>query len=430
MLTWLQVHMLQNFKVQRSLKVILSITGALALLTQCVNNTASEKQAASKAGIKLHYSDYTGSAKCASCHKDVYDEHIKTAHYFTSKPPEERYILGSFKEADNTYAYSNDVTVKMEKKDSGLYQMIYYKDSLYKALRFGLITGSGVKGQTFAYWRGDQLLQMPITYFSAAHQWANSPGFPPRVLTTRAITSRCLECHTTFVEQISPPDIEYEEYDHNKIVYGIDCEKCHGPGAEHVAYQQKHPADTIAKYIVNPASFTRQQKLDMCAVCHGGHMQKIKPSFSFKPGDALSKYFMVSSAPVDVRQVDVHGNQYGLLSASKCFKNSQVMTCNTCHDAHKNERGNIATFSQKCMSCHNAETHNPICKMTAKLGAETISKNCIDCHMPNYPSRIIALQLKGNQMPTASYFRSHYISVYPEESKKIEAYMKQASHKN
>ena len=29
---------------------------------------------------------FAGSAACASCHKDIYESHIKTAHYLDSRP--------------------------------------------------------------------------------------------------------------------------------------------------------------------------------------------------------------------------------------------------------------------------------------------------------------------------------------------------------
>ena len=55
---------------------------------------------------------------------------------------------------------------------------------------------------------------------------------------------------------------------------GVDCEKCHGPAARHVEFQTQNPKETIAKFIINPAGFSRQQSLDMCALCHGGRLQK------------------------------------------------------------------------------------------------------------------------------------------------------------
>jgi len=39
--------------------------------------------------------------------------------------------------------------------------------------------------------------------------------------------------------------------------------------------------------------------------------------------------------------------------------------------------------------------------------------------MPAKPSRAIAVYLPGASAPTAAYIRSHFISIYPEETKKF-----------
>jgi hypothetical protein len=44
-------------------------------------------------------------------------------------------------------------------------------------MRFDMVIGSGVMGQSFLTWRNNKLYQLPITYFTAADQWSNSPGF-------------------------------------------------------------------------------------------------------------------------------------------------------------------------------------------------------------------------------------------------------------
>ena len=260
------------------------------------------------------------------------------------------------------------------------------------------------------------MYQLPVSYFTAANKWANSPQYPTHpVLFNRPITSRCLECHTTFAHRISEPNHRPEDFDPN-IILGVDCEKCHGPAARHVAFQTQHPKDTLAKFILNPAKFSRQQNLDLCGLCHGGKLANTKPSFEFVAGDKLSDYFQKDTSVLNPSKIDVHGNQLGLLRSSKCFRMSQTMTCTTCHNPHENERGKIALFSQRCMSCHNPE-HNNTCKMTASIGP-SIKLNCIDCHLPLKPSSIITELLPGETKPTAALIRSHLIAIYPDETAK------------
>ena len=219
-------------------------------------------------------------------------------------------------------------------------------------------------------------------------------------------------------------DKELEEFDRNRMIFGVDCENCHGPAAKHVEFQTQNPKDTLGKFIINPATFSRRQSLDMCALCHGGRMQKTKPSFQFTAGDKLSDYFPVDTVSRDTNSIDVHGNQYALMAASKCFTKTSTLTCNTCHNPHENEKGKTLLFSQKCMSCHSEDDKNTVvCKLTARHG-KAIKANCIDCHMPKQPSLAIAVMLQGETDPTRTLIHTHYIKVYPEESKKILAFIK------
>jgi hypothetical protein len=365
---------------------------------------------------------FAGSETCMKCHKAIYDNQIHTAHYLTSRPAIAEYIKGSFEPGKNKYYYNQSVAVAMEKRGDSFYQVEYYKTTEKKVRRFDMVIGSGTMGQSFLSWKDNYLFQLPITYFSAADQWSNSPGFPDKVLFNRPITARCMECHSTFIKTLSEPANAPEEFEKTKIIYGVDCEKCHGPAAKHVEFQSQDPSVKVAKYIINPAKLSRQQNLDLCASCHGGRLQKIKPSFEFTAGDKLSDYYKVDTTAPDPDHIDVHGNQYALLRASKCFRLSSTLTCSSCHNTHENEKGRVAVFSQRCMNCH-SEEHGKRCKLTHSLG-NAIKKNCIDCHMPLKASKAIAVQLHGDSLPTAALIRSHFVTIYPEETKKILEVMK------
>jgi Cytochrome c554 and c-prime len=411
-----------KIKYRRSVLVLFTIIVAVFILVRCMGHENEKKPVAGQTSEEpASFEEYANSEKCAGCHKEIYESHIKTAHYLTAQPAIEKYIKGSFQKGKNTYSYNPSILLSMEKRDSGFYQVVYYKGEEKKDMRFDIVIGSGIMGQSFLTWRNNQLYQLPITYFTAADQWSNSPGFPPnRVLIDRPVTSRCLECHASFAQGISGTALEPIEFDHNKIIYGVDCQKCHGPAAKHVEYQTQHPQEKMAKYIINPAKLSRVQQLDVCALCHGGNIQKTKPSFEFTAGKNLSDYFTIDTLNDIVQNsanVDVHGNQYALLRASKCFRVSTVMTCNTCHNTHENERGKVELFSQRCMSCHNPAADN--FKTATHTAITAIEKNCIDCHMPSQPSKSIAVFLQGQETPKASLLRSHFIGAYPEETKKF-----------
>jgi hypothetical protein len=395
--------------------VLLLITGSCFLfVTNCVDSNRDKKQAEAKQDT---YRQFAGSQVCANCHKDVYEKHLLTEHHLTSATATRQNILGSFTAGSNVFAFDPLVNITMEKSDSGFYQVEYKNGVAVKKEKFDIVVGSGRKGQSYLSWNGDHLVQLPITYFTAAKQWSNSPGYNPRVpMFNRPITSRCLECHSTYFETISDASKKVEEYDRNKIIYGVDCEKCHGPAADHVSFYSKTTTATSAKNIVNPAKLSRERLLDLCSLCHGGALSKTKPSFSFQAGDTLSNYFSTRAAMINADNIDVHGNQYGLMALSKCFQMS-TLTCISCHNVHENENGKTKLFSQRCVSCHNP-SHGKLCALTEKIGP-SITQNCIDCHMPKQMSHAVAVYLQGNDVPTSALMRTHYIKIYPDETKKF-----------
>lgn len=366
------------------------------------------------------YTDYAGSAKCTTCHKQITQSFFHTAHHLSTQPASAAAILGSFEKGNNAYVYDSTHTVAMEKRPDGFYQAGYLEGRERVARRIDIVVGSGTKGQTYITRNNNELYQLPVSYFTIAHQWANSPLYPRSpVLFNRAISARCLECHSTFVKQLTFSENQQETFDANQIVYGVGCEKCHGPAAKHVAFHTAHPNEKTAHDIISATAFSRQQQLDLCGLCHGGRLQKTRPSFSYVPGSPLTDYFTIdTTARPDPENIDVHGNQLGLLRASKCFRQSGTLTCTSCHDPHRNERANLAVLSQRCINCHGGSHdngspgHDPVCKLTKSIGP-SITANCIDCHMPLRPSLSITELLPGHTTATAAMIRSHLIKIYP-----------------
>lgn len=420
--TTLGIHnrhsMLNKVYRRKSFWVISLLLSATLLFLQCTND-----QAKKNAPIpRVQYTRFAGAQACAACHKDIYDTHIHTAHFHTSEQSNDKNVKGSFDEGKNLFLFNEREFIAMEKHNDSLYQVHFFKGQAIRAQTFDINTGSGKRGQTYMYWDSNRLFQLPISYFTSLHQWTNSPGYSNRIAFRRPISSRCLECHSTYFQKISPEEEENEAFSRTAIIYGVDCEKCHGPGARHVEFQRTHPDEKTARFIVNTGKLTRERNLDMCRLCHGGRLSKTQPSFSFQAGDSLSGFFTIPPGPPDPNGIDVHGNQYGLLAASKCFRTSQ-MTCITCHDPHKNQEGMLSAFSAKCMSCHTPQ-HNNFCKWKEREKYD-ITSNCIDCHMPELTSRAIMVLLQGESIPTPASMRSHYIKVYPEQIEKFKTASKQ-----
>jgi hypothetical protein len=276
-----------------------------------------------------------------------------------------------------------------------------------QAETFDVVIGSGRLGQNYFYWEGDELFQLPVAYWSQAHEWMNSPGYNDgQVHFDRPIPPRCLECHATTFQMAGPPENKYVK---ESVVLGIGCEKCHGPGAEHVAREHgpHPPAEGSADVaIVNPGRLPQMRQMDLCGLCHGGPGIPLAPALSFRPGDDLARYVALTP-PQENAPVDVHGNQVEAIERSRCFTSGKL-TCGTCHDVHQTQQ-KAEAFSTKCLGCHKAQA----CPKYRQMG-ESIRTRCVGCHMPLRKSQIITSNTQGKQYSVV--MRSHRIAVYRDET--------------
>ena len=399
--------------IQRHLKtkkriftVILIFSALVCTLSQCIDKRAKPKDIRGDA--------FAGADACASCHSSIHQNYLHAAHHLSSRPGTSSSIKGSFHKDSNNYHYNNDVKVVMEQRDSGFYQVAYQTGVEKQANRMDLVIGSGRKAQTYLYWLDDKIFQLPVSWFVPVKRWVNSPGYPPRqVRFDRNIPIGCFECHSSHIRLTrneAAGDRIINNFDRNSIIYGIDCERCHGPAAKHVSFHQDEPAEKQAKFIVSYSALNRQQQVDMCALCHSGMQQQVKPGFKFRPGELLANNYFTTIKNQDPAELDVHGNQTQLLMASACFIKSKTLTCTSCHNTHVNERDDLPLFSRRCMNCH-SEGKNNFCRKAHELGPEIIN-NCIDCHMPEQPSKLITLLSNGQPNPIANKVRTHLIKVY------------------
>lgn len=169
---------------------------------KCINNADKEKpvKIVNNSGQQL-----AGSAACANCHREIFSHFAHTAHNFTSQRASGETVKGSFERGKNLFSYSYYDKVGMERRDSGLYQVEYDKNFTEKgSYRFDIVIGSGTRGQSYLYWKDKSLFQLPVSYFTMAEAWSNSPGYPmynPDF--KRPVTFRCLECHSTYFKTLS-----------------------------------------------------------------------------------------------------------------------------------------------------------------------------------------------------------------------------------
>ena len=354
--------------------------------------------------------DYVGDNKCLACHADK-QTYLQTAHHLTSSLPTRQTIKGNFKHGQNVLKTTTpDLSFRMDATANGFTETAVIgaaPDAIRHTERLDLVIGSGRKGQTYLYWKGDRLFELPVSYWTELNSWVDSPGYVDAFPNfERPVPPRCLECHATYFASVRSPGAS-NRYNKSGFILGISCEKCHGPGRAHVARSASTRATSAEEAIVNPAKLPQGRQLDICALCHAGiGVAPLAPAFSYIPGKPLQDYIELAAPDPNVK-IDVHGNQVMLLQRSRCFQSSPAMPCTTCHNVHVQQR-NAAGFSNRCLTCHKEDS----CGEFKKKG-RGIAMNCIECHMPIQESNLIVSGFEGKQV--RAKLRSHWIRVYPQD---------------
>ena len=390
----------------------------ILLLASCRNKDADY--------IDPRGTDYAGAESCIQCHQDVSHDAAQNAHFKASSLALPENVLGNFRSGKNTFHYDKDTKLVMEKRGDSLYQVLYKNGKELRAYKYDIVFGIK-NAQTFAYWHEKRAYELPVSYYKSANDWGTSPSFSATVPNfNREIVKDCYSCHSSNAgsaivktsstqRDVSTMFMDTDDAVRKEtIVYGIDCERCHGPAKKHVQTHRKFPDLKIAQDIVTFKSLTNQQKLDMCSICHSGNdsRSKMQSRFNFKPGDKFSDYYRKN--PIGNNgELDVHGNQNGLLAQSQCFVKSETMNCTTCHSPHQKTKPTLASYSQACISCHKTANHS---EATIRNTPQTILKsNCIDCHMPKQTSKAITFQRSGDQKLSGYFLRTHRIAIYPDK---------------
>jgi hypothetical protein len=351
-----------------------------------------------------------GDNACRACHQSEFESYLTTRHHLDSALPSATTIHGHFDVGRDTMASLDpSVSFRMTTKAGAFFETSFDGTPGHQKAhseKMDIVIGSGRKGQTYLYWRGDHLFELPVSYWTSLDRWVNSPGYVDGTADFgRAITPRCMECHATFIQDLGGSAKAGFHYSKEQLAPGISCERCHGAGADHVRMRSA-TGGAVAAAKMAPVGFERDRQVEICAQCHGGIGQNLTPAFSFKPGEELAPHISLEANPL--ARVDVHGNQVALLEKSRCFQSSASMACSTCHNSHEPER-EAASYSDKCLTCHQASA----CPTFSKMPAPAVT-NCIDCHMPLQESNTLRVDLEDQQVPIK--VRNHWIRAYPSQA--------------
>lgn len=197
----------------------------------------------------------------------------------------------------------------------------------------------------------------------------------------RKIAGDCFACHNAY------PTSGADGVFPATLPEGIDCQRCHGPGRDHVAaVQSGKDATEVRKAIVNPKRLATDRQMEVCLQCHlettsfelpNSLLREGHNTFSYRPGQPLGEHQL----HFDHAPGTGHDDKFEIASAayrlrkSQCFlKSEDKLQCTTCHNPHDVPRGEAAVkhYAAACKSCH----------ATIAVKQHPAGENCAQCHMP------------------------------------------------
>jgi predicted CXXCH cytochrome family protein len=311
---------------------------------------------------------FVGSESCRGCHAQVYDSWKQTRMANIVRDPKEHpeAVLGDF--AHPTAA----VTFKLS-------DVAFVYGSRYKQRYF-----TKVGNDYFplpAQWDIAKKKWLPFHVAAGTDWWV--PYYGPNN-SDRPTGPTCDGCHS----------VNYNVQDHTVTEWNVGCEKCHGPGSEHVA-------SPTAQNIVNPGRLDAVRGTDVCMQCHTQGQPLTNPiagryydwPVGFLPGERLADYWKLEETKPGVTNF----YQFADLTAHKNrmqgndFVQSNMyhrgIRCFDCHDVHsaRNESNLRAVGNALCLGCHSAS--NPAGLKTSvpehtHHAANSSGSQCTACHMP------------------------------------------------
>jgi predicted CXXCH cytochrome family protein len=326
---------------------------------------------------------YVGSTECRSCHTDIYNRWKTTPMANVVRDPRQH------PEAITPDLSKPDPLVTFSKDD-----IAFVYGSLWKQRYFKKV--------------GDDYFPEPAQWDVTHHMWRKyfvrngtdwwAPLYPPDNF-QRPTGPLCDGCHSV-------------NYDINTKIpteWNVGCERCHGPGSDHVK-------DPTRATIINPARLDYVHANDTCIQCHsqgqpltnpingtyydwpvGFHMGLNLDDFwkleEHKLGETSFTHFPDGTAHKNRMQ----GNDY-----VQSLMYNRGVACFSCHDVHGTKyRAQLREPPEEmCFACHGTNTQNG--PHTATIEEHTHHKSggpgsqCIACHMPQIEETIADVNVRAH----------------------------------
>lgn len=418
--------------------LVLPLLASLAVLPAVAQDSATE--AASQpaddpmALFGIHVTEgaaagYVDDRMCARCHAELAESYREVAMAQSFYRPRESTAVEDF---DTPFVHeASDRIYRMRREGDRYFFRRHQVDTEGQELNaweveIDWIMGSGNHSRVYLYRiPSGELYQLPIAWYAAdasgePARWGMAPGFdnPWHNGVTRIVQRECMFCHNAYPEVPAGSDLRGQPHLFpEELPEGLGCQRCHGPGAEHVRIslgRDLSPSpppetdddgegdttlDPVRSSIVNPARLASERRDELCDSCHlqptvviPGMRHFGRPDYSYQVGEPLEEFFVAIDVEEDgtskADRFEINHHPYRLRQ-SRCYTESAgEMSCLTCHDPHRKVSADerAAHYRAACLSCHTVEA----CQLEAMGGATRLdgvlanvaADDCASCHMP------------------------------------------------
>lgn len=365
---------------------------------------------------------YIGSTACSECHAHIWER-------YQSHPMSRS--LARVEDAAALEGYTQDASFLLPPAPRARTQLRYgvrreatgvshYEQALdlegrliyEQRVPIDYSVGSGQRGRSYFTNRDGLLFMSPITWYAQAGRWNLSPGYQIKNLRfERRVLDACVVCHAGNLAPIPgrPDCFEPEPF----IEPSIGCERCHGPGKDHVAWHEGGARARGADPITNPARLKPHLRDSVCFQCHLGGEERFtryrRTEFDFRPGDDVTDIWTIflRGTGVGDDQTTTAVSQSEQMLSSACYQKSEGrLSCTSCHDPHWSPEPSESSefYRDRCLNCH--DSGDPHCSMPAEE-RRTVAPDdsCIECHMPKLATNDVPHTSQTDHRVLRSYER-------------------------
>lgn len=340
---------------------------------------------------------YAPPNACAACHQDHAKTYAATgmARAFYRATPQTMTVEDFSRELHHK---PSDRYYRMIRRDGRFFLRRHQtgfsaRETNVEEKEIHYVMGSGNRTRSYIHRTpANRLLELPVAWYAERGGFlAMSPGYdrPNHPGFRRQIGYDCMFCHNAYPDSTGGPRAGSDPVFPAPMPEGIDCQRCHGPGAAHVAKAAAGDTAAAKTAIVNPAKLTAERQLEICMQCHLETTSEPLPNsivrygrgaFSYRPGEPLGDFMLFfdhAKGAGREEKFEIVNSAYRLRQ-SACFERSNgKLLCTTCHNPHDVPRGPAAAnrYAQACLQCHAAGS-------LSRSRGHTAGAGCASCHMP------------------------------------------------